>query len=167
MPLWSSATSGSSTFREGEGFEGEAFPQSPGGGTTSWIYDEATGLLLARRDAQGRDVTYQYDTAGRMRTRTWARQEAGADLVTTYAYDGATGDLLGVGYSDATPHIAFTYNRLGQQKTITDGLGTRTLLYNPALQPVSESITGLYERSLALGYEETGLKGRISGFSLD
>ncbi|WP_144686707.1 RHS repeat domain-containing protein [Desulfobotulus alkaliphilus] len=154
------------TFREGEGFEGEAFPQDPNGDTTSWIYDEATGLLLAKRDAEGRDVTYQYDAAGRMSSRTWARQEAGADLVTTYAYDGATGDLLGVNYSDATPGVTFTYNRLGQQKTITDGLGTRTLFYNPALQPVSESITGLYERSLALGYEEMGLKGRISGFSL-
>ena len=33
-------------------------------------------------------------------------------------------------YSDGTPNLAYTYNRLGQQATVADTTGTRTLNYN-------------------------------------
>jgi len=92
--------------------------------TTTWAYDSATGLLTAKTDAKGKAVTYTYDSANRLATRTWARGP-----VTTYSYNSATGELTTVDYSDTTPDIAYTYNRLGQQKTVTDAVGTRTFAY--------------------------------------
>ena len=72
-----------------------------------------------------------------------------------------------MGYSDDTADISFAYDRLGRQKQITDAAGTRTFTYNSALEPESESITGLYSETLTRTYEDgTGVKGRSSGFVL-
>ena len=50
-----------------------------------------------------------------------------------YAADSAyaLGQLVAIDYSDATPDVAFTYDRLGRQLTVTDILGTRTNVYSP------------------------------------
>lgn len=49
-----------------------------------------------------------------------------------YAADSAyaLGQLVAIDYSDATPDVAFTYDRLGRQLTVTDILGTRTNVYD-------------------------------------
>ena len=49
-----------------------------------------------------------------------------------YAADSAQalGQLIAIDYSDSTPDVAFTYDRLGRQLTITDVLGTRTNEYS-------------------------------------
>ncbi len=49
-----------------------------------------------------------------------------------YAADAAhaLGQLASIDYSDAAPDVAFTYDRLGRQLTITDVLGTRTNVYD-------------------------------------
>ena len=91
---------------------------------TRWNYDEATGLLTNKLYADGHGSAYQYDAAGRLTQRTWAR-----GVETAYAYD-ALGQLTNINYSDATPDVAFTYDRLGRQKTVTDGTGTRTNVYD-------------------------------------
>ena len=43
----------------------------------------------------------------------------------------AFGQFVAIDYSDDTPDVAFTYDRLGRQLTITDVLGTRTNVYSP------------------------------------
>jgi hypothetical protein len=38
--------------------------------------------------------------------------------------------------------VTFTYNRLGQRKTVTDAVGTRTFGYNAQLQLDTEDLDG-------------------------
>lgn len=102
---------------------------------TTWQYDLATGLLTNKLYADGKGTAYSYDTAGRLASRTWAR-----GITTTYGYDLA-GNLTEVDYSDSTPSVSFTYDRLGRQLTITDILGTRTNEYDAAtLQLIAEKL---------------------------
>ncbi len=146
------------TYREGSGFTGDTWPTGVTGDETVWVYDEATGLLLAKQDASGKQVTYSYTTSGRLHTRTWARD--GGSKVTTYTYDPATGELLTIDYADSTQDISFTYDRLGRQKTITDTLGSRSFIYNNLLQLESETIGA---DTITRNYD--GL-GRSAGFTL-
>jgi YD repeat-containing protein len=48
--------------------------------------------------------------------------------------------LTNVNYSDATPDVSYTYNRAGQQQTITDILGTRTNVYDTYGQLTAEKL---------------------------
>ncbi len=50
-----------------------------------------------------------------------------------YAADSAhaLGQLAAIDYSDSTPDVAYTYDRLGRHLTVTDVLGTRTNVYFP------------------------------------
>ena len=124
------------------------------GDQTQWLYDEATGLLTNKVYADGKGPSYTYTPLGQLATRTWAR-----GVTTTYAYatDGAMTNIV---YSDGTPSVSFTYDRLGRQRTITDATGTRTFAYNDALQLAAETNAfGV----LARAYD--GL-GRSAGFSL-
>jgi RHS repeat-associated protein len=114
-------------------------------------------------DDAGQAVSYTYTSGGRLLTRTWAR--SGGSIVTTYGYDPNTAELLSVNYSDTTPDLTFTYDRLGRQTAVTDGLGSRTFSYNTSLQPLSESISGLYSKVLTRTYETTGVIGRSTGLN--
>ena len=91
---------------------------------TRWNYDPATGLLTNKVYADGLGPSYAYDPAGRLAKRTWAR-----GVETDYSYD-ALGQLSAIDYSDATPDVAFTYDRQGRPLTVTDVLGTRTNVYD-------------------------------------
>ena len=102
---------------------------------TAWLYDTATGLLTNKLYSDNHGPSYSYAPDGKLLTRTWAR-----GVVTTYTYDPA-GQLTSVSYSDGTPGTSFTYNRLGQQSSITDATGTRTFTYNDALQLAAETNT--------------------------
>ena len=93
---------------------------------TRWLYDEATGLLTNKVYADGNGTSYAYDASGRLTRRTWAR-----GVATEYAYD-ALGQLTNIDYSDDTPDVSFTYDRMGRQVTVTDVLGTRTNVYDPS-----------------------------------
>ena len=137
---------------------------------TAWSYDPATGLLVAKTDAAGESVTYSYTPSGQLAQRTWAR-----GVATTYAYDLA-GALTNVDYSDDTPDVAYTYDRIGRQKTIRDVQGTRTNVYDPATlnlqserlsngagldrsydaigRPISLALDGDYQ--VAYGYDSVG-----------
>ena len=123
--------------------------------TTRWNYDEATGLLTNKVYADDVGPSYEYDSAGRLTKRIWAR-----GVETDYAYD-FSGQLTNIAYSDSTPDVAFTYDRLGRQLTATDALGTRTNVYN--------ALTLLEERLpdgtvLARAHDAFG---RPSGIALD
>lgn len=155
-----------STFRSDQGFDTVTFPESATGDTTLWHYDEATGLLSAKEYADGTQVTYVYTTGGRLDTRTWARQDNGQPLTTTYSYDPDTGELILIDYSDDTADISFVYDRLGRQSEINDALGTRTFIYNTGLQLESETINGLYNTMITRTYDQSNMIGRSTGFNL-
>ena len=49
--------------------------------TTTWNYQEATGLLTSKVDDSNRSTVYTYTTGGKLLTRVWARTPA---ITTTY-----------------------------------------------------------------------------------
>jgi len=101
---------------------------------TRWLYDLPTGLLTNKLYADNLGPSYTYTPDGKLETRNWAR-----GVTTTYAYTNNTGELIGIDYSDATPDVAFAYDRLGRQVAITDATGTRMFAYNDTLQLAAET----------------------------
>jgi len=124
---------------------------------TTWTYQDATGLLVSKTYADNKSVSYTYSADGKLATRTWSR-----GVVTNYAYNLA-GDLTGISYSDSTPAVGFTYNRLGQQLTVTDAVGSRTFGYSDKFQLTSETINGIYNKTLTRSYDTLG---RSSGMNI-
>lgn len=146
----------------------------PAGDQTTWTFDPATGLLLNKTDAAGKQVTYQYNKLGQMTTRTWAR-----GVVETYKYfgddsgDPMTRELKSVDYSDTpntNPDVSYTYNRFGATATVTDATGVRTIAYNPTTMAIqNETLSSFFGgRIITPKYDTTGTgtKGRGIGFSL-
>lgn len=118
------------TYRDGSGWNDTAWPSSSAGiaDNTYWIYDEGSGLLQSKRYADGKGPDYTYSTDGKLLTRTWARTDSGT-ITTTYVYTN-TGEMVGIDYSDGTPDVTFSYDRMGRQVAISDGSGSRTLTYD-------------------------------------
>ncbi|MFN0126410.1 MAG: hypothetical protein ACKV19_06990, partial [Verrucomicrobiales bacterium] len=120
-----------------------ATPPDTGGSpdTTTWNYNAYSGRLIEKVYADGKKTQYTHTTAGRVHTRTWARTSG--SIITTYKYSlasWATGDDSSVGtaygaltkvdYSDSTPDVSYTHDRLGQLSNVTDALGTRSFSYD-------------------------------------
>jgi len=84
-------------------------------------------------------------------TRTWSR-----GVVASYSYNNAKGELTGVSYSDSTPAVSLSYNRLGQKSAVTDAVGSRTFSYDAHFLLTSEAITGLYGKTLGRSYDALG-----------
>jgi len=156
------------TYRVEAGWSSPTWPESATGDTTRWHHQESTGLLQGKEDAAGKAVTYTYGPAGRLATRTWARRKPdGSPLVTSYAYDAATGELRGVDYNDNTPDVTHEFDRLGRATTITDAVGTRVFGYDPAtLQLKTETIDGLTPARITHHYDPALVKGRSAGVEL-
>ena len=126
------------------------------GDTTTWLYDEPTGLLTNKVYADGKGPLYSYTPDGKLATRTWARGS-----VASYAYD-ASGRLTGIDYSDTTPDVSFTYDRLGRMTSaIVAGVSTNTYAYDPETLALSvETQNGVViDRA-------TDSLGRSTGFSV-
>lgn len=149
------------TYRMNAAWNGTTWPTDVIGDLTTWTYDEASGLVTAKTAANNKSVTYTYTVDGKLATRTWAR-----GIVTTYTYSSTTGKLLNVDYTDDTPDITYTYNRLGQQVTIQDVAGTRMFAYNSTFDLIKETINGIYSKEINRTYTTSGMKGRISGMSI-
>jgi RHS repeat-associated protein len=149
------------TYRGGTGWDGAAWPTATAGtfDKTTWTYGTATGLLLAKTDANNAAVTYAYDAAGRNTNRTWAR-----GVVTTYAYDPATGALLSTTYSDSTPSVTYTYDRRGRIATVVDGVGSRTLSYSPYDQLTVDALTltGFGTATMTYTYDVQGRRASMT-----
>ena len=128
------------------------------GDTTTWAYDEASGLLLSKTYADGKGLTYTYADDGRLATRTNAR-----GIVTTYTYDD-WGQLLAIDYVDATPDIAYAYDAMGRQTSATDAVGTTTFTYDAFGQLTAEQVSGLYSKALTRHWDTFG---RNVGYSVD
>lgn len=155
-----------STFRGGSAWDQSTWPAAPGtADTTTWAYDPATGTLTSKTDATNKTVAYTYNSRGQLATRTWAR-----GITTTYSYSAATAEQTGIDYSDGTPSLTYTYNRLGQTSTVADATGTRTFAYSPATTLLSsETLSAFFGgRVLSRSYETgtSGAIGRPTGYSL-
>ena len=124
------------------------------GDVTTWMYDEATGGLLAKTYADGVGVTYTLTDDGKTATRTDARGK-----VTTYTYNDY-GELVSQDYSDDTTDIAMVYDNLGRVTQVTDAAGVTTLTYNQ----YGELETEANLRTLMRHYDDYG---RGAGWSLN
>jgi hypothetical protein len=113
--------------------------------TTEWEYEAARGYLLNKEYDDGKKMVYTYTTAGRLKTRSWAR-----GVTTTYYYDfegedagqgtnADAGDLARIDYSDSTPNISYKYHRWGGAHLVTDVTGVRELTYRESLDLALET----------------------------
>jgi RHS repeat-associated protein len=103
---------------------------------TQWKYDNVTGLLTNKVYADGNGPSYTYTDSGRLATRTWAR-----GITTTYGYDDL-GQMTNALYSDSTPDMAFTYDRLGRQLTAVTSVSSNAYEYTD-LQLTKETQNGV------------------------
>ena len=101
---------------------------------TTWQYDSQRGWLTAKAFADGNSNSYEYLQNGLLKKRVWAR---GID--TEYGYDAA-GSVTNVNYSDTTPDVMYSLDRLGRAVEITDGIGTWTNTYSADGQLGSETL---------------------------
>lgn len=149
-----------STYRDGSEWSGVKWPTSAiTADITEWQYDSATGLLTNKLYADGNGTAYEYSSDGKLNQRTWAR-----GITTDYLYDSGSGSMTNISYSDSTPEISFTYDRLGRQKTVVDAQGVRTFAYNESLQLASETIvTDDTTNVITRSYDTLG---RSTGFDL-
>ena len=131
--------------------------------TTLWHYDLATGLLTGKTYSDGKGPSYTYTPDGKLASRTWAR-----GVTTSYAYTNGS-SLAAIDYSDDTPDVAFTYDRLGRQvSAITAGVSTNLFGYSPYGQLTNEIVSLLCAPA---PLRETLIRttdplGRSTGFSL-
>jgi len=113
--------------------------------TTSWSYNSAG--FMTRKDYPGGDsLKYSYWPHGGVNVETMSRN----GLSKTHSYN-ALQLLSGVDYSDTTPDVSFSYDRLGRQTQVTDAAGTRILSYSS---------------NLLLDFQEYTL-GPLAGIKLD
>jgi RHS repeat-associated protein len=167
------------TFRAGTGdfttsawpLSDDSDPKNPNAATwtsgdkTTWAYETATGLLTTKTDASAHAVAYTYNARGQLATRLWAR-----NVTTTYAYSSTTAEQTGITYSDSTPALSYTYNRLGQSATVGDVTGSRTLLHCVCGKVTQETLDTAYFGGRILTYKldttGTGTLGRTVGYQL-
>jgi YD repeat-containing protein len=136
------STYGSRTYPVGYGYDAQGrmitmtnwstFP-SGGARVTTWNYDTIRGFLNSKIYPDTNGPSYTYTAAGRLASRTWAR-----GTNTTYAYNTA-GDLATNKYSDSTPGVTNTYDRLGRKVSVVCGATTTSFVYDLANDVLSES----------------------------
>lgn len=157
------------TYRGGSGWSANTWPSSPGtADTVTWAYDPATALLNSKTDALSHAVSYSYNARGQTYQRTAARG-ASSNVVTTYTYDGGTGELSGVSYSDGlTTSLSYLYNRKGNNYQVDDATGTRSFDLCACGRVNEEDFSSFYgSRVLTYQYETSGgVVGRYKGFKL-
>lgn len=157
------------TYRDGTGWTASNWPIATIGTAdiTTWVYDEASGRITSKTYVDNKSTNYTYTIDGKIKTRTWARKKNDLPVITTCAYDENTGERTSIDYSDNTQSLIVTYNRIKQIKTVTDAVGIRTFTYNSKLQPITETITGLYGKVLTKNYATTGVVGRYAGININ
>lgn len=170
------------TYRTDGVWTGTNWPSTPPvGDTTTWAYQDASGLLLKKTDDQGRYVEYDYNSRGQVFHRYWARTVDGTGngtrVTATYGYDPNTGDPTSITYNDngATSDVFTSYTRLGQVASVTDYTGTRSFAFDPGApwRLASTTLPAFYQGNVFTPLYETTtdsvagtVKGRARGFQL-
>ncbi|MEI7957239.1 MAG: RHS repeat-associated core domain-containing protein, partial [Verrucomicrobiota bacterium] len=109
-------------------------PADSGGAVTRWLYDANTGLLTGKlynyvdSEHPGSGPAYAYTNGGRLKTRT---RERG---IATHYYYSLAGQLRAIDYSDTTPDVLYTRDRLGRTATAAQG----SLTVTPGTLPVDD-----------------------------
>ncbi len=162
------------TWQVAPAFNIAAPPTNPPAGSalTTWNYEAATGLLLSKRDATNTGADYQYDLAGRLAKRTWARSVAGVRLATLYT-SNPFGEITNIDYADTTPDVSMARDRLGRTTTVAQTNQSRvSYTYDPANLRLDLETTdydldanGLYEFTRTLDRSRDSLN-RDTGFIL-
>jgi RHS repeat-associated protein len=111
------------------------FAGNTGTATTTWKYDGYRGFLTNKVYPDGIGPSYTYTAGGKLKTRKWAR-----GVTTTYTTN-SLGDIVSVDYSDSTPDITYTLDRLGRKTSISQGSDTTAFLFTDSGLPVSEKGT--------------------------
>ena len=125
-------------------------PVNTGGSLTTWNYSPTTGLLQSKLDNSSNGPTYTYTSAGRLKTRTWARGD-----ITRYDYDHGYRTFIRYfadttlaaalsatsGNHATTPDVAITYDSLGRQHQVSNSLATSVFTYAADLGVDTETIT--------------------------
>ena len=112
------------------------FASGAGARVTTWNYNQYRGWLENKRYPDNLGPSYTYKPSGRLYTRNWAR-----GVTTTYDYTAA-GELTSIDYSDSTPDVTFTFDRMGRQATVVQNGITTTFAYNLAGEQISEIYSG-------------------------
>ena len=108
-----------------------------GAASTSWSYDSARGWLTSKHYADNSSVSYTYTAGGRLRTRV-----GGRGVTTTYNTN-VFGDVVSVSYSDTTPAVTITYDRLGRKLSMSSSTESRAFAYSLDGRLLSETnLTG-------------------------
>jgi len=151
--------------------------------TTSFERSPIDGSLISRTDAKGNIASFTYNIRGQIATVQSARALAGSTtpIKTAYNYDGNTGDLTSVTYTDGTPSISYAYDRMGRVTSVKDATGARNFTYRPSdlridheylgqTTPGSADATSVYgAANLTLNYVYGPMNGAPSvnsGFTL-
>lgn len=129
------------------------------GDTTTWSYDEATGLLVRKTYADGTHEDTTYNVLNLKSTLTDTQ-----GMVTTWGYNLKKGVNNSISYSNSTPGIQYAYNYLNQLTQVTDASGSRNLTYNQYNEPDTDIIT-IDGASYQL-QESYDAYGRYSGYIL-
>ena len=143
------------TFRDDTGWHQETWPETASGDTTSWSYQESTGLLLSKRDAAGNQTRYSYNHSNRLKTRTDAR-----GIITAYSYSPME-ELVETDYSDDTPDLFFAYDRTGRTTAVHDAVGTRFFTYTDSMLLEEETIEGVFPVRIEKKYDPYGREQQL------
>jgi RHS repeat-associated protein len=127
---------------------------APTGDLTQWVY-HFSGLLDRKRYADATETVYNYDSARRLASKKNARLQT-----VSYGYN-SLGGISTKSYSSGSlaTDCAYTYDRAGRVRTITDGSGLRTYTYDPASGKVATETYGtglLSGKSITRTYDAFG-----------
>ena len=160
----------------------------PAGDLTQTTYDNAgrtTQTIEAEGSGSDRTTNYTYTLDNQIAAITAINGSSSVDdLTTTYTYGTrltsngvARKDLLvSITYPDSTSGsdvVSYTYNRLGQQTTITDQRGTvRTIYYDTLGRLTNDCVTTVGSadgtvRQVAKAYEVRGMVQTITSYDSD
>ncbi|MBI2925737.1 MAG: hypothetical protein HYY24_08540, partial [Verrucomicrobia bacterium] len=115
------------TYRGGSGWDSATRPSAfdtAASDATQWVRDAATGLATSKITAANQTSSWGYDAYNRVQTNTSARA-----LARIATYDPKTAEVTRLNYSDSTPGVTNSYNRLGLLTTVIDATGSRTFTY--------------------------------------
>ena len=117
------------------------------GDNTMWNYDSQRGWLESKTYADGKGMTYTYYRDGLLSSRT-----GGRGIVTSNTYDNAR-NLQTTSYSDSTPPVTYSYNRLNQVTNIVDAAGTHNQIFTLDGLLLSATAIGTQSNLVVYGYD--------------
>jgi RHS repeat-associated protein len=131
--------------------------------TTAFEYDRNNRLTKETRP-MGEETTYQYDENGNLIEKTDAKNQK-----IVYTYDDA-GRLETIEYYSSTDHttptktVTFTYDKLGNILTYSDGTTNAAYTYDDAYRKTTETTDyGAFIKTNTYTYNDNGTKKTFTG----